>query len=540
MVTAPDQPASRRRVDPAYVAGMVGVLIIAVVLYTRFSIDQWLWRDETIYAYGGQQLAHGVPPYASIFDPKTPLATIIAGLAALLARALGTNDIPVIRLAFFVCSVVTVLAVFLLANRLWRSVVAGMVAAVVFASFPVFAAGALGGPLAKTPGIMFAVLCMWLLVRRDWIWAGMAGSAAYLVWQPLLLIYPVAALAVPVVVANRDGRWRAVAKAAIGVAIPLVLIGVYFAATGAFGKLIEATLIFPLTGIHQRRSTLTRNVTHIVHVVRVADGHGEAVVLAAGIGCLVALSVVLLVRGRHSWRETLRQPLLGVVLVTFLYEVGISLYYFQGPPDTLPFTPYAALGLGGGVAAGLGLGASARSRRAVTAAALAAAAALTAVSWIAFDHRNNHLLIAEYSDACGLNRILGTSGGLWSLGDPTPLVLTHRTNPDRFIYLEENVSDWKIHHTRGGFEGWVGQIAAAHPTVVPMMGWHGPNFQRMTQSLLSLGYTSTYLGRWHLYVLPAAQTQAARAHVLLTHQPTHVAVDDRGQPLPSTANCTRA
>ena len=73
--------AERAR-DPRVLAWAGGgfALVIAVALYTRFSIDGNLWRDESIYAYGGQQLLKGVPVYSSIFDPKTPLGTILCGL----------------------------------------------------------------------------------------------------------------------------------------------------------------------------------------------------------------------------------------------------------------------------------------------------------------------------------------------------------------------------------------------------------------------------------------------------------------------------
>src|SRR3978361_1727049 len=112
------------------VGGLVSVAV-AVALFTRFDIDGALSRDEGIYAYGGQQLAHGVPPYASIFDPKAPLATMIAGVAAWLARLLGRSDVAAIRGAFFLCAVLTVLAVYLLAVRLFGSVLGGLTAAVV-------------------------------------------------------------------------------------------------------------------------------------------------------------------------------------------------------------------------------------------------------------------------------------------------------------------------------------------------------------------------------------------------------------------------
>ena len=50
-----------RKLLRAGTLGAIFALAIAVALYTRFSLDDTLRRDEAIYAYGGQQLA-AVPP----------------------------------------------------------------------------------------------------------------------------------------------------------------------------------------------------------------------------------------------------------------------------------------------------------------------------------------------------------------------------------------------------------------------------------------------------------------------------------------------
>ena len=77
----PEAAATRGRAARfAPAAGALLSLLIALVLFLQFSIDDVLKRDEAIYAYGGQQLAEGVAPYASVFDPKTPLATGFAAL----------------------------------------------------------------------------------------------------------------------------------------------------------------------------------------------------------------------------------------------------------------------------------------------------------------------------------------------------------------------------------------------------------------------------------------------------------------------------
>src|SRR3954453_21066740 len=140
----------RRRTGPAAV-GALTVLLVSAGLFTRYGIGGNLSRDESIYAYGGQRVADGVVPYASIFDAKTPLATVLPGLGVALARVVGADDLDGIRVLFCVLSFLTVVAVYVLVVELWRSVAAGIVAAVTFASFGGFAMDALGGPNAKVP-----------------------------------------------------------------------------------------------------------------------------------------------------------------------------------------------------------------------------------------------------------------------------------------------------------------------------------------------------------------------------------------------------
>lgn len=515
--------------------GALASAAAAVLLYTRFNINQRLWRDEAIYVYGAQRLAHGVPPYASIFDPKAPLATMLGGVAAALARLFGVNDIHAIRLEFFVFSCLTAVAVYALARRLWRSVPAGVLAAVVFVSFPIFAQDAIGGPDAKTPAILAIVVAALLLIERRWFWAALMASVATLVWQPLF-IFPIAALVLPLVMTERQGRRRSFVLALSGLAIPLALVGVYFLAVGAFGKFIEATVVFPLVGNQRVPFSVHQRVTHMTHLVRVAYGPVESVLLMLGLLALLGIAVTVLVSKRAALREAARLPLISVILFTFVGVAGFLFYYdFQGPEDTLALTPYAALGIGGVAAVALRFARGrVRTWRAGVAVVLAAAMALVGFSWVAFDRRwtNNRLLVAEYSDACGLDRMLGTNGGLYALGDPTPLTITHRVNPDRYIYLEENVSGWKVQETKGGFDGWVSQIQAADPSVIVLQFWYDANAHRMKHALNGLGYTSAYVGDWHLFLTPDARARAAAADVKLTRRPTRVAHSLSGRRLP--------
>ena len=542
----------RNRQGIAIGVGVV-VLAVAVLLYTRFSVHGAFVRDEAIYAYGGERLADdGTAPYASIFDPKTPLATILCAFGAAIGRLIGRNELTMIRLLFFLLSVLTVLAVYLLAARVFRSVLGALVAAVVFASFFYFASDSLTGPDAKTPGVLFFVLAMWFASRRQWFWTGVLSGLALLVWQPLI-IYVLVATIVALFVGPRDvesprsasqgasegGRhWRTAGSVLLGAAIPVAITAIYFALAGAFGDFVESALVFPLTGVQRKSETFEHHIRLIFNTIHNAY-HLSGALLDAGLICLVLLVVWAFAARRGNVRSALADPVVSIVFVTGLLQVLYALYDFQGPQDVFPLLPYGALGIGG--VAGLlatKLGNSA-VRGAVVAVFCAAALALTIYSWRVFsDDRLGHTgLRNAYADACGIERIVTPQAGLLSLGDPVPLVLTGRENPDRYIFLGSGVDKWKVDHTTGGFDGWTRQIQAEHPGVVVLQGWLSPDryAKRMQRWLRQAGgYRRSYLGGWRVYLTADARARAQSRGVRLTATPTKYATGMRGKRLPGS------
>jgi 4-amino-4-deoxy-L-arabinose transferase-like glycosyltransferase len=532
-------PRSVERLRSAGTVRLAGGLVslaVGAALFARWGIHGGLSRDEAIYTYSGQQLAHGVPLYTSIFDPKGPLASLVAGAAATVSRGVGHNDIDAIRIAFFACSCLTVVAIYLLATRLFRSVLAGVVAAVVFASFTGFAEDALSGPDAKTPGVLAAVIAMWLMTRRQWFWAGFVGAIALLDWQPLV-IYPVLAIALAIVDSPAGQRLRSLGMAVAGAAVPLAVVTISFAADGGLRSFYEAALVFPATGVVRRPETLGHRLHHIVVVVHQYYGV-SGVLFWVGLLALLLLVLVHLIRNRANLRAALRAPLVLVVLVTLLGEAAYACIDFQSYPDILPLLAYPALGLGGAAAVVVRLLNSAPARVA-TAGVLVGLAVLTAFSWswsgVASAHDKG--IRAQGADACAIERMLGSGGQLWAMGDPAPLVMLHRRNPERFIYLGAGVDRWKVAHTPGGFDGWTNQVKAADPAVVAMNSWRGRLATHMRLWLLTSGYRSSWVGEWHVFLSADARARASAEHVTLTPGPTSYATGSSGLELPASG-CT--
>lgn len=517
----------------SWLGGALASLVVAVALFTRFGINSTLSRDESIYTYGGQQLSRGVAPYFGIFDPKGPLATWIGGLASVVAHSLGGNDIYATRLAFFVCACLTVLAVYQLAARLWGSTLAGLVAAVVFAAFRGFAADALSGPDAKTPGVLLAVLSMWFLTRRQWFWGACAASLAFLVWQPLAL-YALVAVGVAVLNAGSGERRKALVLAVEGAVAPVMLTVVYFVAAGAFAQLVEATVIFPLRGVIRGEQSLTDRLDSIATVVN-RDYGFSGTLFWVGTVALILLVAMHVFRGRRRPWAALRDPLVCVVLLTGLLQAAYAASDFQGYPDLYPLLPYPALGLAGVVVLLLRRARSMAGRLLVTVSALVALVVLTAFSWTWFtdDVLHDNGLVAQRADACVVERLLGPTGSLYALGDPTPLVMTHRRNPDRFIYLGSGVDQWKIAHLPGGFDAWTAQIRSVDPAVIVVRGWSSisPVRPKMVAWLHEAGFRAAYVGDWRLYLPPATLQEAQRRGVRLTTARTERAEGVRGDPI---------
>src|SRR4051794_5479500 len=506
MTDARARMTPERRAFLLAVGGGAVALVIAIVLFTRFSINDNFWRDEAIYSYGGQQLADGVPVYSGIFDPKPPLPTFLNALGVVSARAVDKNDLTAMRAEFFVFALLAVVAVYVLGLWLWRSPLAALAGAVTFASFQGFAQDALGGPDAKTPGILLMVVSLALLVRRRWFLAGIAGSLAFLDWQPLGICAAAAMVgALLVTEPEEETRWKRGARALGGVAIPLAATVLFLLIDGGLSRFIEASFTFPATGLRRGHVTLGGNIDTIVRVVNDHYGHTR-VLFWGGLVLLVPVALV-----------AARRVAAFVVIGTLVAFVASSVYDFQGYPDLYPLLPYAAIGIGGAVAVARPRVTGVWPRRIAAGVAVAAVAVLAGLSvhWFSGARDAGPSLRNERAQAAKIQRLLRPGEQIYALGDPTLLVLTHRRNPTRYIYLGSGVDHWAVEHEFGSLAGWQAQIRAADPPIVVMNLWRSDLALQMRTWLKQTYGPGKFLGNWRLFVKPSVRARAARMGIKL-------------------------
>src|SRR5215204_7336206 len=221
---------------------LVLIFALAAVVSSWYGLGGGISRDGAVYLYSGQRMAEGVPPYVSVFDHKGPLAPMLAGAGVMLSKLLNTDQIMTVRVVFFLMGCLAVVSAYLLGSSHFKSQRAGIFAALTFLGFFCFARYATAEPEAKTPMLLFEVLALLLTSQKRWFWAGLCGSLAFLVWQPMA-VFPLVTI---FLAAARPGgeRYGAALRTLAGIAVPLAAMVAYFYYYAALGEFLDGFIVF--------------------------------------------------------------------------------------------------------------------------------------------------------------------------------------------------------------------------------------------------------------------------------------------------------
>lgn len=352
------------------------------VAYFRYGFVSPLSRDSGIYLYSGQQFAAGIPPYVSLFDHKGPLAPMLAGTGVMISELLGSPEVATVRALFMSCGALATAAMYLLGKQISRSAIVGMISALSFLALFVFGRPPISEPEPKTPMLLFEALCLLFAVRKNWTLAGLMGSLAMLIWQPMA-IFPLCMVALAALHPSRrrasNGHgvarrpdFRSAAHAAGGAALPVALTSAYFWWTGTMDSFVEGFVTFNLKYLEGQPGSTPGKLEQAVDSVTV----GTSTVLipvylltlislsAFGLGALGWMYAARIHRaGRWALRRishenaSARRLARGLVrglahdrmspmLVTLPFPVAWSCIMFQGYPDFYVFFPFVSVALG--------------------------------------------------------------------------------------------------------------------------------------------------------------------------------------------------
>lgn len=455
---APAREPARPRLRPGVVDPVV-VGVVAFVVYALHGFDGLLSRDLGIFVYGGERVAHGVPPYQDVFNSVGPLADAIPGAAIWAGKLVGADPVYSARVLYLLLASLCCALICVLARDTFDSRAAGVLAAVLFLPFQDFLDLAASGPREKTAMLAFLLAALILVGRQRWLAAGALAALATLTWQPALL----AALAAAVVGALVTGGRRVETLARLvagGLAVLAAGVG-YFALVGGLHTAFDGFVVVNLFYTHQpsaiSQPTLIWNTLW-------SSYHVTLLLALIGLACLLVLAGLAL-------RDALPSAPTPSTGARRLVTVGAgaaaaacwTILVINGGPDLYVVLPFSALGLARAV-----LLLADRLPTAVGGVRLVAGvvcAAVLGATVVSVSTRDSSL-VAERAD---VEAVLGTqppSATVLSIDVPQVLALSQRTDPIPYQLFDGRMRHYLDHEIPGGLVTLREQLVAAPPTFV--------------------------------------------------------------------------
>ncbi len=447
-----DRTGEGSRRDPLVL--VVG--IISVVVYTLHGFRGELTRDLGVYSYAGQQVADGVPPYLGILNRAGPLAHVLPGVGALVARLIGTDELVTMRVLFMLIATAAVCTTYVLGRDLFSSRPAGLVSAGGLLAVHGFIQYASDGPREKTPMVLFIILALWAVTRRRWFAAGLCTSLATLCLQTAFFS-TFTAVVVGVLLLASDGRIRALVRVALGGLVPVAALGTWFALAGSLRESVDAFYVI------NRRYTVPDPFTDDLDRVwlDLQEAYGVTFwLMVAGVVALALITLAAVVpRARRAFPALRVLPAMTAGLLAGLAWIH---HEYDAWPDLFPVVPFAVIGLGAAFALVV-RPLPPRPQWAV--AAVASGACLVLALTFSVSTRVDGLdAQVEATDAVLSQLPAGAT--ITSIEAPQPLVLTGRTNPTRYQMFRSGLQDYLEDTWPGGRDGFARDLVADGPDLV--------------------------------------------------------------------------
>jgi hypothetical protein len=308
----PDAPKAIAAAPPSKVSPLLPWAIVLLVILLAAAVrirllNTPLERDEGEYAYAGQLLLQGIPPYQDAFNLKFPG---VYGAYALIMAVCG-QTIAGIHLGLLLLNAGTIVLVFLLGRRLFSSA-AGVAAAAAYALLSV-GEGVFGTQTHATHLVVAAALAATLLLLRATaaksrasLFAGVFASGALYGIAILMKQHGVffAAFGALYLFANWKpellGRNRSSAPETVGVflqkltlfvagvALPLALTAAALWRAGVFGKFWFWTVTYGREYVLE--TSLSDGIGMFVKMIPRIIGPNLLIWLAAAVGLLALWS----------------------------------------------------------------------------------------------------------------------------------------------------------------------------------------------------------------------------------------------------------
>jgi hypothetical protein len=452
-------PAPRRTLPPAWRdLWLWACVLVALLVYLPHGFDGYLTRDLALYSYAGQQFAEGVPPYLGVINRAGPLAHAIPGIGTFAARLVGADDMLGMRVLFLLITLAAIAVSYWLGRDVFRSRVAGLVAAGTLLCIKGVVDYATWGPREKTSMLFFFLVLMLTMAHRRWALTGVLIALTTLTYQPAFLPAMAGVVTAIMVGMPRSRRLVSLVRVAVGGLVPTVLVVGAYVAIGELQVFLDDFLVINAQYTEQV-SLMEEPGTVVTFMI---EGYAASgIVFLLGLGLVVWLGVRAV---RHpDTREDVSWPVLAACLAILAVGVLFALKAFNGFPDAFFLLPAAQLGLGGALllltqrAAGVG--------RAAVAGFLVLTVAMAA--WHSVVERDD-TLDDQRRDVDAVMSLLPPDSRILAVEAPQPLVLTEQRNLTRWQLYGNGLMGYLDDSWPGGRDGHARYLLGREPAVVAL------------------------------------------------------------------------
>ena len=450
----------------------ISLLLLAAFFYSIQGFSGILIRDNAILYYSGREMANDIPPYVNSFIVKGPLSSVFVSAGINLSSILNIDEIITVRIVFFLISIFTVVALYKLGHSVFNSKRAGIWSALSLIAYQIFAWHAAAGPRAKTPLVLFEVLCLYFLTRKKWFLCGLFGALAALVWQPAAVFFLTAIIVSLFHSFAKKDKFKSFLLLISGLIIPYLLIIIYFAAHNALPSFIDGYILFHL----KNKARLTAGVFRLGRILlSLHTGYPQMrIPILTGMLFLLYQFIKTLFENRFDLKRTITHPLFSIHL-TFILCTAWSLYDYQGPVDFFLLLPYSALGFA--KLLDIIVNSAPRQTKVLLTALFSIFLLLLAsISAINNSCKNTIKTLQEQKTfAHNLTGSLLSCDNILSIDFAEILVLANRKNCQPYNFVDSGVFQRIAYWNNGGVNGWIEGIKQSSPDLVLLNAHYAKN-----------------------------------------------------------------
>lgn len=347
----------------------------------------------------------------------------------------------------------------------------GSFAAAIFLSFQTLGIQVAKGPEAKLPMLAAGMLCLVLVAREKFFWAGIASAVAFMAWQPGLIF--VAAALVAAFFAN--DRKRALAETAAGAAISIFFAGAYLAIHGALGSMFRQAFGANANYLGDKKiasgifGVVAGNLTKVWDVALECSATEVPFVVLGIVGMLGGAALLLY----HFWKTRARTFFL-TALPLFVSGAGLFGFSFldmQKCSDLVPLLPYLALGAASPLIALISLISFVTPKHPRVPfffGIVLLFALLIYGTYDAFTQPPQNALPEQRALAMELNAQLESHDRVQQFGDTVFIVIAQRENATRFVHLGEKQGLGIMTSEGVSMEALIQQLQTVKPRVITL------------------------------------------------------------------------